>query len=142
MHRDVYLKPQINNCKYVSLLPDPGIMVRGAPRPLQSASQKEKQSPEDSSMTKDGTFKEYNTVAPKSKSVHALFSLRGRVAIISGGDRGIGLNVAEALAEAGADVAIWFNSNMKAHDRAKDIEKEYGVKCTSKSLKLSSEYGC
>lgn len=129
MHREVYLKPQTNNCKDASLFSNTGIMVRGAPKPLQQAPQKEKQSPEDSSMTKDGIFKEYNTTAPKSKSVHTLFSLKGRVAIISGGDRGIGLNVAEALAEAGADVAIWFNSNMKAHDRAKDIEKRYGVKC-------------
>ena len=87
-----------------------------------------KQSPEDSSM-KDGLFKEGNTQAPSSKSIHTLFSLKNRTAIISGGDRGIGLNVAEALAEAGANVAIWYNSNQKAHDRAAEIEKTYGVKC-------------
>ena len=91
-----------------------------------------KQSPEDSAM-KDGLFKEYNTKAPSSKSIHTLFSLKHRTAIISGGDRGIGLNVAEALAEAGANVVIWFNSNQKAHDRAAEIEKEYGVKCTCQS---------
>jgi sorbose reductase len=97
-------------------------MVKNPPQPIS------KQSPEDGSM-KDGLFKEGNTQAPASKSIHTLFSLKHRTAIISGGDRGIGLNVAEALAEAGADVAIWYNSNEKAHDRAADIEKTYGVKC-------------
>lgn len=87
-----------------------------------------KQSPEDSSM-KNGLFKEYNTQAPSSTSVHTLFSLKHKTAIISGGDRGIGLNVAQALAEAGANVAIWFNSNPKAHERAAEIAETYGVKC-------------
>lgn len=32
-------------------------------------------------------------------------------------------------AEAGANVAIWYNSNKKALDEAANIEKTYGVKC-------------
>lgn len=68
-----------------------------------------------------------------------MFSLTHRTALISGGDRGIGLNVAEALAEAGANVAIWYNSNEKAHDRAADIAKTYGVKCRLDILLLSNE---
>lgn len=79
---------------------------------------------------KNGLFKEFNTEAPTSTSVQTLFSLKHKTAIISGGDRGIGLNVAQALAEAGANVAIWFNSNQKAHDRAAEIAEKYGVKCT------------
>lgn len=87
-----------------------------------------KEAPEDSSM-KDGLFKEYNTEAPSATDVRTLFSLQHKTAIISGGDKGIGLEVAQALAEAGANVAIWFNSNQKAHDRAAEIAKKYGVKC-------------
>lgn len=76
-----------------------------------------------------GNFKHYNTEAPESKHVLPLFSLKGKTAIISGAGQGIGLAVARGYAEAGANVAIWFNSNKKAFDRAEEIEKEFGVKC-------------
>lgn len=37
-------------------------------------------------------------------------SLRGKVAVVNGAADGIGLAVAEAMAEAGANVALWYNS--------------------------------
>lgn len=76
-----------------------------------------------------GNFTHDNTIAPKGDKVLPLFSLKGRTAIVSGAGAGIGLAVAQALAEAGANVAIWYNSNKKALERAEDIAKDYGVKC-------------
>lgn len=38
---------------------------------------------------------------------YAAFDLTGQVALITGGNGGIGLGMAKAVAEAGADVAIW-----------------------------------
>ena len=77
----------------------------------------------------NGVFAKNNTTAPKEQRVLPLFSLKGKTAIVSGAGAGIGLAVAQAYAEAGANVAIWYNSNKSALDRAAEIEKEYGVKC-------------
>lgn len=82
----------------------------------------------DSAMA-NGVFAKDNTVAPKEKRVLSLFSLKGKTAIISGAGAGIGFAVAQAYAEAGANVAIWYNGNKRAIDRAAEIEKEFGVKC-------------
>ncbi|EER27780.1 hypothetical protein D8B26_006112 [Coccidioides posadasii str. Silveira] len=69
-----------------------------------------------------------NTQAPSAdRGVMALFSLKGKTAIIAGAAAGIGLAVAQAYAEAGANVALWYHSNKSAHDRAAEIEKKYGV---------------
>ena len=76
-----------------------------------------------------GNFSHNNTVAPKDERVLPLFSLKGRTAIVSGAGAGIGLAVAQGFAEAGANVAIWYNSNKKAIERAQAIEKTYGVQC-------------
>ncbi|TKX26811.1 L-xylulose reductase [Elsinoe australis] len=78
---------------------------------------------------KGGDFTHDNTKAPKSKGVLSLFDLTGKTAIVTGAGAGIGLAVARALAEAGANVAIWYHSNEEAVKKAAEIEKEYGVKC-------------
>lgn len=79
---------------------------------------------------KGGHFSHHNTTAPSETSVKSLFSLKGRTAIVSGAGAGIGLGVAQALAEAGANVAIWYHGNRKALDRAAEIENKYGIQCT------------
>lgn len=62
------------------------------------------------------------------------FSLKGKTAVVTGAGGGIGLSVAQAFAELGANVAIWYNSNESAHDRAREIVERYGVKCEHHSL--------
>lgn len=66
---------------------------------------------------------------PKDSPVLSLFSLKSEVALITGGARGIGLGAAIGLAEAGADIAITYNS-LKPEEvkQVETIFKDLGVK--------------
>ncbi|WEW56023.1 Sorbose reductase sou1 [Emydomyces testavorans] len=75
---------------------------------------------------------------PAERGVMALFSLKGKTAIIAGAAAGIGLVVAQTYAEAGANVALWYHSNKAAHDRAAEIEKKYGVK--AKAYQVNAQH--
>lgn len=55
--------------------------------------------------------------------------LKNQCVIVTGGNRGIGLALSQACADAGASVGIIYNSAKDAEDRATEITKKYGVKC-------------
>lgn len=80
-----------------------------------------------SPVTETGTFVHGNTTAPEHPGVFSVFSLKGKTAIVSGSGAGIGLAVAHALAEAGANVAMFYNSNEDCKKRAAGIAQKYGV---------------
>ncbi|KAI1452333.1 short chain dehydrogenase [Annulohypoxylon moriforme] len=61
------------------------------------------------------------------KTVQDLFSLKGRVTVITGGARGIGLAMAVACAEAGSDIAA-IDLLDTPHEHFKKLENDYGVK--------------
>ena len=86
-----------------------------------------------------GAYIHNNTNPPTSDRGLQLFSCKGKTAIVSGAGAGIGLAVAQVLAEFGANVAIWYNNNKKALDRAVEIEKDYGVRCKPRMLKCNME---
>ena len=56
------------------------------------------------------------TMAPR------LFDLSGKVAIVTGGNGGIGLGMARGLAEAGADIAIVGRNEAKSNAAVADLK--------------------
>ena len=60
----------------------------------------------------------------KENYLEELFSLKGKVALVTGAGRGIGQVIARDLARAGADIAIFSRSG--AADTVKLIEEEGG----------------
>ncbi|PLB48143.1 reductase with broad range of substrate specificity [Aspergillus steynii IBT 23096] len=84
----------------------------------------------------NGHFVHDNTTAPEHPGLLSLFSLKGKTAIITGAGAGIGLAVAQGLAEAGANVALWYNTNDKCHERAAEIAAKYGVQ--AKAYKVNT----
>lgn len=66
---------------------------------------------------------------PKDPNAPVLshFSLKGKVASVTGGARGIGYEVCKGLAEAGASVALIYTSSKDAEETASKLAKETGV---------------
>ena len=66
------------------------------------------------------------------------FDLAGKVALVTGGNSGIGLGMARALAEAGADVAIWGTNAAKTEEAAADL-RAVGVRVHAERCDVGDE---
>jgi len=71
--------------------------------------------------------------------VNDLFKLGGKVALITGGGRGIGKFIATGLAEAGADLIITSRKKKNLEATAQEIVKECGVKVFPIECDISRE---
>ena len=67
-----------------------------------------------------------------------LFDLSGKVAVVTGGSKGIGFGMARGLAKAGADVAVWAR-NLEQCEKAAEELKAHGVRTLAVSCDVSSE---
>jgi len=68
-----------------------------------------------------------------------LFSLDGKVAIVTGGGRGIGKFIATGLAEAGANVVITSRKIKNLEAAAQEISQEYGATVVPVACDVSNE---
>ncbi len=66
------------------------------------------------------------------------FNLKGKVALVTGGNRGIGLGMATALAQSGADIVIW-GSNAERNLQAEGQLTSLGVRVLAQTIDVSSE---
>ena len=66
------------------------------------------------------------------------FDLTGKTALVTGGNGGIGLGMAEALAQSGADICIW-GQNEEKNKAAAEKLKSYGRKVAAFKCNVSDE---
>jgi NAD(P)-dependent dehydrogenase (short-subunit alcohol dehydrogenase family) len=66
------------------------------------------------------------------------FDLQGKVALVTGGNGGIGLGMAEGLAAAGADLVIW-GSNADKNAAAEKLLKKHGRRVLAQRCDVTDE---
>lgn len=67
------------------------------------------------------------------------FSLKGKVALVTGGSQNFGLEITKGLLEAGAKVIISSRSAEKATKKAAELSKKYNIKLTGLGMDLNNE---
>ncbi|KAL2844291.1 hypothetical protein BJX68DRAFT_277873 [Aspergillus pseudodeflectus] len=72
-----------------------------------------------------------------ASNVMQQLSMAGKVVIVTGAADGIGYAVAEAMAEAGADVGMWYNSNDVAIQKAKDLAQTHSIRAIPYKVDVS-----
>lgn len=73
------------------------------------------------------------------KSILDLFRLDGQVALITGGNRGLGFSMAQALAEAGAAISIAARDVSLNETAAKQLQEDFGVDVMSTCCDVTEE---
>jgi NAD(P)-dependent dehydrogenase (short-subunit alcohol dehydrogenase family) len=75
----------------------------------------------------------------RKNSVESLFSLRGQVALVTGGSKGLGFEIATVLAVAGATVVLLARNERVCQQAAARIVRTTGATCAAISADVSRE---
>lgn len=75
-----------------------------------------------------GAPREPKPVPATPDNVFEQLSMKGKIVAITGASDGIGFAVAEAIAEAGGDLALWYNSNDAAISKGEGLAKKHGIR--------------
>jgi NAD(P)-dependent dehydrogenase (short-subunit alcohol dehydrogenase family) len=73
-------------------------------------------------------------------SIADLFSLRGRVALVTGGSKGLGLSIAVGFAEAGATIVLASRDEAACAASAQEIADSSGQTCVGWRLDVTDEH--
>ena len=73
------------------------------------------------------------------KKILDLFKLNGHVALIVGGNRGLGLSMGKALAEAGASISIAARDKSVNETATKELQNDYKVEAVSNYCDVTDE---
>ncbi len=68
-----------------------------------------------------------------------LFSLKGKVAVVTGGNGGIGKGIARGFAGVGGDIVIAARNRQKTAETAQEIKKEFGVRVLELEVDVRQE---
>ncbi|KAI6867284.1 putative NADP-dependent mannitol dehydrogenase [Hortaea werneckii] len=71
------------------------------------------------------------------ENVFEQLSMKGKVVAITGAADGIGFAAAEAIAEAGGDLALWYRSNDAAIAKGDALAKKHGIRAKAYQVEVS-----
>ncbi|KAF5715149.1 Sorbitol utilization SOU1 [Fusarium mundagurra] len=83
---------------------------------------------EDATKVREGFPKPFPNIP---NNVVEQLRLNGKVLVVNGAADGLGYAVAEGYAEAGGNVALWYNSNSAAIEKARLLSEQHGIKASA-----------